>query len=321
MSRDIQFDVVIPAHNAAATVAEAVRSALRQSYPPQAVIVVADACDDDTAAVAKAAGARVIGIDARSVAVARNSGVAQGLSPWIAFLDADDLWYPGWLQAVAEQIDAHDDAALFYGQVLLREPRGELRQQPCLPAPPHQALPVLLTRSLISTSATVLARQVFLRLGGFSQNYSHGEDWDLWLRVAEQHALRFVPGWQVEYHLSALSAMRDPGSFMRARAQSLDICQRCLQRNNIENNLKNQALTYCLHMSAERFLAHGFVRQARRDLRAALVLSPKDLRLWSMAALSILRSDERALLLALRRRLRTRWQKLSFASPKTPKSV
>ena len=97
-SHNPQFDVVIPAHNASATVSAAVRSAWNQRYKPASVTVVADACKDDTSQVAQQAGAKVVEVQARSVSIARNTGTAQGHSTWIAFLDADDLWQSSWLE-------------------------------------------------------------------------------------------------------------------------------------------------------------------------------------------------------------------------------
>ena len=312
MSQNVDFDVVIPAHNAAASIVAAVQSAQQQSYPAKAIIVVADACSDDTAKRARDAGAQVVEIDARSVSVARNTGVAGGLSPWIAFLDADDLWYPGWLQSVQQSMKPTADSALYYGQIIVRHPDGQRLARPETHVEdPHKALPVLLTHNFVTTSACVLSRQIFLKNGGFDSRYSHAEDWDLWLRVAEQYTLQQVPAWQVEYRLSPLSAMRDPQLFHTARQQSLKICQRSLKRSGVQDSLKNHALAYVYKMSAERFLQHNFVSQARQDLQQAIKLTPRDKDLWAMALLSTLHPNDRGRLLGLRRVLRGYLQKFA----------
>src|SRR5690606_10745307 len=94
--REPDVDVVIPAHDEAGIIADAVRSALAQSRPPARVIVVADSCTDDTADVARGAGADVIEVSAGSPAGARNAGITAAGAELVAFLDADDLWRPTW---------------------------------------------------------------------------------------------------------------------------------------------------------------------------------------------------------------------------------
>ncbi|MBC7206964.1 MAG: glycosyltransferase, partial [Methyloversatilis sp.] len=73
------LSVVIPAHNAARWIADAIASVQSQplSSAPD-IVVVANHCSDDTADIARAAGARVIDSPAPGPAAARNAGVAAG---------------------------------------------------------------------------------------------------------------------------------------------------------------------------------------------------------------------------------------------------
>jgi 4,4'-diaponeurosporenoate glycosyltransferase len=91
--------VVIPARNEESTIARAVKS-----LPPDTVIVVDDASDDNTAAVARDAGAGVIvapkllrGMTGKSNACAEGARLL--LSKWILFADADTWYEPGFLES------------------------------------------------------------------------------------------------------------------------------------------------------------------------------------------------------------------------------
>jgi glycosyltransferase involved in cell wall biosynthesis len=89
--------IVIPAHNARETVSEAVTSVLNQTYPPARVIVVDDGSTDGTAGVVTARfGGRVDIVRQRQggPSRARNAGLDRVTEPWVAFLDADDVWHP-----------------------------------------------------------------------------------------------------------------------------------------------------------------------------------------------------------------------------------
>lgn len=104
--------ILIPAHNESLLIAGTAGDALRQNYPPQAmtVFVIADNCNDDTAALARQAGARVLERQG-------NPGKGQGLydalallmqEDWDAFLvmDADSRLHPDTLAKVNEALAA-----------------------------------------------------------------------------------------------------------------------------------------------------------------------------------------------------------------------
>lgn len=98
--------MVVPAHDERELLPPclgALRRAAHRIAPiPVEIIVVADACTDDTAEVARAAGAHVEEIDARNVGLARRAGLAYALRHgtdglWLATTDADSRVGPGWL--------------------------------------------------------------------------------------------------------------------------------------------------------------------------------------------------------------------------------
>ena len=121
----LRIATVIPAYNRAATIGRAVESALSQVRQPDEIIVVDDGSSDETAAVAAGYGVAVIRKQHGGVGSARNAGVAAATSPFIAFLDSDDFWYPNHLAAMERAIvGTKGRAPLYFADLAFAASRG-----------------------------------------------------------------------------------------------------------------------------------------------------------------------------------------------------
>lgn len=121
-----RFSVILPAYNAAAFIARAIDSVLAQTWPAEEIIVVDDGSTDATAAIVAGYGERVRTLrqDNAGVSAARNAGAQAASGDWLAFLDADDWYYPDRLKWHADCI-ARDPALDFLtGDYDYRRPDG-----------------------------------------------------------------------------------------------------------------------------------------------------------------------------------------------------
>lgn len=107
---------VIPAYNRAHLLPRAIESVLAQTSPPREVIVVDDGSTDDTSAVVSSYGGRVRYVHQTNAggAAARNRGVGEANTEWIAFLDSDDVWLPNHLASVGAAMEATDERGDLY---------------------------------------------------------------------------------------------------------------------------------------------------------------------------------------------------------------
>jgi GT2 family glycosyltransferase len=187
-----RLSVVIPAFNAARTIRAAVGSTLRQSVPVLEVIVVDDGSTDATAQV-------VAGIDDPRVrlvsranggpSAARNAGIAAARGKWVAFLDADDLWLPRYVETATAALGRATNPGFAYTDAYVFDAgRGQVKQGSAMdaldPPPPDRAsfLAALLRRNFVFTSATVPAA-VLAAVGGYDESLPLSEEYDLWLRI------------------------------------------------------------------------------------------------------------------------------------------
>jgi glycosyltransferase involved in cell wall biosynthesis len=183
-----RVSVIIPAHNAAATLPETLRSVFGQTYTDWECIVVDDASTDDTLALAELRDPRVRVV--RSVANvgpagARNLAVEAASGELLAFLDADDMWDPRFLQT---QVAAYDAGGPGVGIVacdayfLTPAGRGPRTYAEVYGRADGVGLTDLLRANRIFVSALV-PRQVVAQVGAFSTACWGSEDHDLWLRI------------------------------------------------------------------------------------------------------------------------------------------
>lgn len=101
-----KFSVIIPVYNGASTIKRAIESVLAQTWPAHEVIVVDDGSTDSSAQEMSGFEGRIryIRQDNAGVSAARNNGANHAAGDWLAFLDADDWYYPDRLRLHAEWI-------------------------------------------------------------------------------------------------------------------------------------------------------------------------------------------------------------------------
>ncbi len=201
------ISVVMPAYNAAEFIEEALLSVLAQTLPPSEIIVVDDGSDDDTAIIAGRL-AKVIRYSHTGVSAARNAGVNAASEPWIAFLDADDIWLPTKLERQTEAVALAPDAGIIASAHRRFNTNGDLAQTlldipayqsvhkqevgPGIVALDHESNGAAYVRygNFLQPSSVMVRRDALLRIGGFDESMSHSEDHDMLLRLLKRE--RFV---------------------------------------------------------------------------------------------------------------------------------
>lgn len=182
-----RVSVVIPCHNAARWLGAAIDSVLGQLRPGDELIVIDDGSTDDSAAVAAGYGAalRCVQQGNAGISAARNRGVALAGGELLAFLDADDEWPPGSLEARRAVLAADAGLAYCYGGV-------EAFLSPDLPEALRATLAVPAAVRAGRLAGAMLVRQAaFGQVGPFDAGFRVGETLD-WVARAEAAGLRSV---------------------------------------------------------------------------------------------------------------------------------
>lgn len=183
-----KVSVIIPAYNAAAYIEATVQSVQRQRFKDFEIIVVDDGSKDNTADVVRALqGVTYVHKPNGGVSSARNLGVRSSSGELVAFLDADDLWHEEKLVAQVALMDRLPTCDLVRSQ--LTESLDEFASQHVRYAdglPPHTLYDTLepsFKYPYFATSAVMVRRSAFDRVGGFDEGLPYAEDVDFYLKV------------------------------------------------------------------------------------------------------------------------------------------
>jgi glycosyltransferase involved in cell wall biosynthesis len=184
----VSVTVIVPTYNSGSLVCQAVESAMAQTVSPEAVIVIDDGSTDDTAERLARFGSRVrcIRQPNRGVSAARNRGLRETRSEFVAFLDADDVWHPRKLELQLEALHARPEFGLVGTRTYSWPGRtSEVPRQPILDRLVPVPWELLAVRNVLVTSSVMIRRTILDRVGEFDTRLQGPEDHDLWLRVAE----------------------------------------------------------------------------------------------------------------------------------------
>ncbi|MCG5517203.1 MULTISPECIES: glycosyltransferase [unclassified Ectothiorhodospira] len=207
---DIRVSVIIPAYNARSYIGDAIHSVEAQGIDHLELIVVDDGSTDGTGDYIKHhhPSVELIRKSNGGAATARNAGLARATGEYIAFLDADDLWLPGKLEAQLSHLAANPQVQLVCSGFERWEPdsQGEFPSlQPLLEQAqtiPQDALDTefsgwiyhkLLLDCRVWTSTVVFRRSLMNDIGRFDESLRLGQDYDYWLRASRHtpiHTLR-----------------------------------------------------------------------------------------------------------------------------------
>ena len=181
--------IVIPCFDQVAYVAEAIDSALGQTYGNVEVVAVDDGSTDGSGEIIDSYPT-VVGLHQRNsgLSAARNAGLGAASGAFVVFLDADDRLLPNAISAGMERMGERSDLAFVIGRAIL-EADGAAGG----PTTPREIDGVvtyadLLRGTTATTPGCVLFRRSALEaVGGFDRAFPAAEDYEIYLRLVRRH--------------------------------------------------------------------------------------------------------------------------------------
>jgi GT2 family glycosyltransferase len=297
------FSVVVAAHQAEATIVEALDSVFAQTRPALEVVVCDDGCTDGTAALLDGYGSRITVVrqENRGEASAKNAAVRAARGDFVVVLDADDVFLPRRLEALAWLAGQRPDL-----DVLTTDATVEVDGRPVRRAyhrgwtfPVHDQRTAILTRNFVFGLAAV-RRDRWLAVCGFDEAISRTADWDFWLRlILSGSGVGLVDAPLARYRLGTSTLSADRTRLLAAR---VEVLTRAAAREDLTDDerataseaLARQRLDLSLRVADEALDAGGWAARTRnaqvlvrrgtpprRRLRAAVAVASPALARWA----------------------------------------
>lgn len=191
----MKISVVIPCHNSEAFLADCLDSVSQQELQPHEVIVVNDGSTDRSVQIASEHKTKpiVLNVNHGNAGPTRNAGIEKATGDWVAFLDADNLWFPDHLSN-AEKLLGKSGDVLFVAPPVheadeIPERQGQVREDHPLDQPRTE----MSESDFVSwrldclwgfpTTGTVARLSRVREVGGFDSSQIRRHDFEMVMRV------------------------------------------------------------------------------------------------------------------------------------------
>ena len=238
----MNISVIIPTFERKHLIGRALDSVLKQTQPACEVIVIDDGSSDGTAGWIKKAYPSIILIEQKNkgVSAARNTGIRNAKSKWVALLDSDDEWLPGKLEAQVKLLQKNEGKLFCHTNEIWI--RNGVRVNPMKK---HQKFGGMIFNECldicrISPSSSLFCRALLDDVGWFDETLPICEDYDLWLRVTAKYPVLFVDEpLIIKYGGHSDQLSRRPGGIEQYRIKALE---NILSRSNLKNSNRISAI-------------------------------------------------------------------------------
>ena len=275
---DPLISIIIPCYNGERFVADAIRSALGQTYPAKEVIVVNDGSKDSSLQVIKSFGPAIRWLDVPNggASVARNLGLEIACGDIIQFLDADDLLYP---EKLTRQLPLllEDPGGMVFCQTEVVEMETNKRLGTWGRTLGKTDPVVYVFTSVLQTAAPLHWKANLLKVGGFRKEMPPCDDPDLHFRLA-CHGVRFHQLPEVLYTSRRVQGSLSKSNLARGLQQEIRLAHDSydmLKRTGGFTDQRVRAIAGFLANAARRAIRNGLKDRCREILDQAVQMHPQ----------------------------------------------
>jgi glycosyltransferase involved in cell wall biosynthesis len=244
--------VILPTYNRAQLLNISINSVLSQTYRDFELILIDDCSTDSTSSVLDSITddrVRVIkNTSNKGIAAVRNIGVMNSRGKYIAFLDDDDEWLPDKLEKQVKIIEESSPVlgCVYTGIIIIMDGSNNTSQTKVSHFRKN-ILNNLLFNNFITTSTMLIKKECFEKTGLFDESIPYGEDYDMWIRIAEIFEFENISEPLVKYRIHSNSISANHGAIIKGLETLMSKHESLFASNNRakSNHLLELGIAYC----------------------------------------------------------------------------
>lgn len=197
------FSIIIPLYNKENFIENTMKSVLDQTFQDFEIIVVNDGSTDKSEEKLlqfKDSRIQYFSNQNEGASDARNFGIEKATSEYITFLDADDFWYPTFLETMFGLISKVSEQKVFSAAIEVDTSKKIIPSAYSI-SKTNDEFEIVdyfkgsLKETVICTSCAVFHKSVFAEIGNFDTRIKSGQDVDLWIRIGLVYPIVF--SWKI----------------------------------------------------------------------------------------------------------------------------
>lgn len=196
------FSIIIPLYNKESFIENTLKSVVDQNFTDFEILIINDGSTDSSEEkVLQFNDSRIHYYQKKNggVSAARNYGIKKAKCDYIAFLDADDYWYPDFLAEMFKNINSFPELKVFSAAIEIETLKTIIPADYSIKKTGNFEIVNYFTasikRSVLWSSSAVFHKNVFEQAGQFDSNLKSGEDTDLWIRIGLNYPIHF--SWKI----------------------------------------------------------------------------------------------------------------------------
>ncbi len=189
------ISIVTPSFNQARFIRRTIESVLTQDYPNLEYIVVDGGSTDGSRAIIQEYESRLAhweSIPDKGQTDAINKGFARATGKYLAWLNSDDIYQPGAIAEAVAYLEAHPDVGLVYGDCIFIDAQD--REIGRFPAAQTNYKRLRRGYVHIPQQTAFFRADLWQKVGPLDPSFYFAMDFDLWVRLAKEAPLVFLPG-------------------------------------------------------------------------------------------------------------------------------
>ncbi len=197
------ISVIMPVYNSLPYLKESYASVIAQTYADFEFIITDDGSTDgfdEWSATVDDDRVTILRQKNSGASAARNTGIQAATGKYIAFIDADDIWFPEKLEKQLDVLKHEPEYGLVYTHARSIDGRGRSREKEFRYNQEGWVWRDLLRENfLVCGSTPMIRKECFDRVGMFDTSLMNCNDRDMWIRLARHYQFTYVPEVLVEY--------------------------------------------------------------------------------------------------------------------------